>query len=202
MGPPLIEMFAAELCSDYALAGAWEDAHTYAQRVLESRTNTIVLSTKLALWYEIETLVRAGELERAILDVARFGERIGNSHRYRIPYLRSLAVLAKSRGDNDEAIERLQEAATLSEEMGLPDELWLIQSALGDLYLEQGHKEQAHAAFKQVATIVRKLSDTMGSDEQRINFLASPMVQRVFEHTSIQAVTGGPDEMAQRADLH
>ncbi len=130
MGPPLIEMFAAELCSDYALAGAWEEAYICAQRVLESRTDTIVLSTKLALWYEIEALVRAGELERATEDVERFGERIGSSRRYRIPYLRALAVLAKSRGEFKEATQHLQEAARLSEEIGLPGELWPIQGIL------------------------------------------------------------------------
>ena len=181
MGPPLIEMFAAELCSDYALAGAWEEAYTHAQRVLESRTDTIVLSTRLTLWYEIEALVRAGEIERATEDVQRFGERIGNSRRYRIPYLRALAVLAKSRGEIDEAAQHLQEAATLSEEIGLPGELWPIQGALGDLYLMQGDKEQARSAFKQATTIVRKLADTIGSDEQRANFLASPLVQRVLD---------------------
>jgi hypothetical protein len=73
----------------------------------------------------------------------------------------------------------LQEAATLAEEIGLPGELWPIQAALGDLYLTQGDKEQAHAAFKQAATIVRKLADTLGSDEQKANFLASPLVRRV-----------------------
>lgn len=120
MGPPLIEMFAAELCSDYALAGAWEEAHAYAQRVIESRTDTIVLSTKLVMWYEIEALVRAGEMERATEDVRCFGERIGSSRRYRIPYLRALAVLAQYRGEIGVAIGRLHEAALLAEEIGLP----------------------------------------------------------------------------------
>lgn len=181
MGPPLIEMFAAELCSDYALAGAWEEAYTYAQRVLESRTDTIVLSTKLALWYEIEALVQAGETERATGDVERFGERIGTSRRYRIPYQRALAVLAKSRGEIEAAIGHLQEAAMLAEEIGLPGELWPIQGVLGDLYLMQGETEQAHAAFKQAAAIVGELADALGSDEQKANFLASPLVQRLLE---------------------
>lgn len=182
MGPPLIEMFAAELCSDYSLAGAWEKAHAYAQRVLESRTDTIVLSTKLALWYEIEALVRAGEMEHATEEVQRFGERIGTSRRYRIPYLRALAVLAKSRGQIDEATQHLQGAAALAEEIGLPGELWPIQDALGDLYLTLGETEQAHAAFKWAATIVQKLADALASDEQRANFLESPLVQRVLDN--------------------
>jgi len=90
-------------------------------------------------------------------------------------------VLSQYRGEIDEAIKHLQEAAALAEEIGLPGELWLIQDALGDVYLTRGDKEQAHAAFKQAANIVRKLADALGSDEQRANFLASPLVQRVLE---------------------
>ena len=125
--------------------------------------------------------MRAGEMERATEDVQRFGECIGSSRRYRIPYLRALAGMAKARGEIDGAIQHLQEAATLSEEIGLPGELWPIQAALGDLYLIQGDKEQAQAAFKRATAIVRKLDDTIGSDEQRANFLASPLIQRVFD---------------------
>jgi tetratricopeptide (TPR) repeat protein len=179
MGPPLIEMFAAEVCSYYALAGAWEKAHAYAQRVLELRTDTIVLSTKLALWYETEALVRAGEMERATEDVERFGERIGSSRRYRIPYLRALAVRAQCRVEIDVATRHLQEAATLAEEIGLPGELWSIQAALADLYLLPGDTQQADSALKQAATLVQKLADNIENDEQKANFLASPLVRRV-----------------------
>ena len=63
----------------------------------------------------------------------------------------------------------------------MPGELWPIEAALGDLFLAQGQTEQAHAAFKQAATIVQKLADALGNDEQKANFLASPLVQRVVE---------------------
>ena len=120
-------------------------------------------------------------MERASEDVQRYGERVRDSRRYSIPYLRALAVLDQHSGKINRAIEHLREAATLAEETGLPGELWLIQAALEDLYLTQGDKEQACAAFKQAATIVRKLADAIGSDEQRADFLASPLVERLFE---------------------
>ncbi|HEY6409889.1 MAG TPA: tetratricopeptide repeat protein [Ktedonobacteraceae bacterium] len=177
----LTEVVAAELCADCAIAGDWEEAYNHALQALKDRTDTFFTSTKLNLWYETEVLVRAGEMERAGEDVRRYGECIGNSRRYRISYLRALAVLAQYRDEFEQAIGHLQKAVNLAEEIGLPGELWLIRAALGDLYLIQGDKEQAHAAFKQAATIARKLADTIGSDEQRANFLASPLVQRLLE---------------------
>ena len=120
--------------------------------------------------------MRAGEIERVTEDVRRFGACIGTSRRYRIPYLRALAVLAQFHGEIEQPTQYLQEAARLAEEIGLPGELWSIQAALGEIYLAQGDQEQAHGAFKQAATIVRKLADALGTEEQRAHFFSSPEV--------------------------
>jgi tetratricopeptide (TPR) repeat protein len=177
---PFIEMIATELCTDYALQGAWEEARAYAQKVLSARSDVFLFSTQLTLWYRTEALVRADEIERAHEDVEHFGTLIGHSRRYRIPYLRALAVLAESRGDIAQAIAHLKQAAMLSEAIGLPGELWSIQAALGELYLLQGQTDQAHAAFKRAGAIAQKLADALASDEQRANFLSSSPVRRVL----------------------
>ena len=64
-------------------------------------------TTQLTLWHLTETLVRAHEMERATEDVQYFGERLGGSRRYRIPYLRALAVLAQYHGEFASAVEHL-----------------------------------------------------------------------------------------------
>ncbi len=179
--PSSTEAVAAELCADCAMAGEWEEAHAHALQALTARTDTFLHLTKLTLWCQTEAFVRAGEIERATEDVRRFGACIGNSRRYRIPYLRALAVLAKFQGEIHQPTQYLQEAARLSEEIGLPGELWSIQAARGKIYLAQGDQEQAHGAFKQAATIVRKLADALGNQEQRANFLSSPDVRHVLE---------------------
>jgi tetratricopeptide (TPR) repeat protein len=140
-----------------------------------------LLSTRLAHWYEIEALVRAGDIEWAARDAQYFGERIGTSQRYRIPYLRALAVPAQAHGEIDRALEYLHEAAQLSEDIGLPSEVWSIRVALGELYLNQGDTQQAHENFMQAATIVHSLADALGDEKQRITFLASPFVETVLE---------------------
>jgi DNA-binding SARP family transcriptional activator/predicted ATPase len=178
--PALMQMVPAELCADCALLGSWEDAHRYALQALATDAYYILLSTRLAHWYETEALVGAGDMELATRDVRYFGERIGTSKRYRIPYLRALAVLAQDRSEIAQAIEHLQEAGQLSEEIGLPGELWPIRAALGELYLKQGDTRKAHENFAQAATIVRTLTDALGNEQQRIKFLASPLVEVVL----------------------
>jgi hypothetical protein len=51
-----------------------------------------------------------------------------------VGYLRSLAVLAEAEGDTKPAITYLQEAFTLTGEMGLPGERGQILAKLGELY--------------------------------------------------------------------
>jgi tetratricopeptide (TPR) repeat protein len=179
--PGLMQMVPAELCADCALIGSWEDAHMHALQALATDEYYILLSTRLAHWYETEALVRAGEVERATRDVEYFGERIGGSRRYRIPYLRALAVLNLHRGEINQAIEHLQEAGRLSEEIDLPGELWSIRAALGGLYLKLGDKQQAHDNFVQAATIVRVLADALRDEKHRFGFLGSALVQQVLE---------------------
>jgi hypothetical protein len=140
-----------------------------------------MLSTRLAHWYGTEALVRAGESERAARDAAYFGERISSSRRYRIPYLRALAVLAHYRGEGERAIEHLQEAGRLAQEIDLPGELWSIRAALAEWYLKQGDKQQAQNNFIEAATMVHMLADAPENEEHRVGFLASPLVQRVLE---------------------
>jgi tetratricopeptide (TPR) repeat protein len=184
--PPVIEMMAVELCADCALAGAsgeerWEEALAYAEQALSIRSGTFIFSTKLLFWCQTEALLRAGEIERATEEVQHYGELIANSKRYRIPYLRALAVLAQYRNEIDAALARLQEAEKLAEGIGLPGELWSIQAALGDLYLMHGETEQAHSVFKQAATIIQQLANNIGNDEQKANFLTSPLILHVLE---------------------
>jgi hypothetical protein len=76
-----------------------------------------------------------------------------------------------------EPIKHLQEAAQLAEEIALPGERWLIQAVLGELYLKQDEIEQAICGFGQAAAIVLKEAETLGDDEGRANFLASPLVR-------------------------
>jgi tetratricopeptide (TPR) repeat protein len=179
-----IEMTAAELCVDYALSDRWGEAHAYAVQAVDNRLHSPFLYMGLTRWYETEALVRAGEVERAVEDVQRFETYFGKSRRHRIPYLRSLAVLAQYRNEIEQAIEHLQEAAALAEEIGLPGELWLIWAALGDLYRKQNEDAQAFHAYKEAARLVSTLVSTIREDERRKTYLSSPLIEQVLRAAS------------------
>ncbi|GAC1348967.1 MAG: hypothetical protein NVSMB27_18650 [Ktedonobacteraceae bacterium] len=177
----LIELYAAELCADCALAENWESAHTYALKALDHRGNDLYLFKGLIHWYQTEALLKAGDIARALEDVQHFGMRIGGSRRHRIPYLRSLAVLAKYQGEIEMAMGHMHEAVLLSEEMGLPGESWSIEAALGDLHQSRGEKSHAQAAFARAAEIVRALANNIQDEQQRVIFLSAQQVRHVLE---------------------
>jgi tetratricopeptide (TPR) repeat protein len=181
---PLIEIVSAELCTDCALAGAWSEAYRHALRVLKGRTYTVMYSTQFTPWYMVETLVRAGEVEHAREEVDGYGEHLGSSLRYRIPYLRALTVLAESQGEIEQATRHLQEAAQLAEEIGLPGELWSIQAALGEVYQQHGDENQASQAFARAAQIVESLAGKIEDERQRATFLLAQPVQHIFQRTA------------------
>jgi hypothetical protein len=129
--------------------------------------------------YETEALLRGGDEGLAREDVWRFGEQVGENGRYRIPYLRSLAVL--SRWEDETAIECLLEAKALAEEIGLPGELWQIQAEIGELRAERGETKEAQQAFLKAAEIAQSLAQKITDPNLREGFLSASQVQRVLE---------------------
>jgi len=179
--PLIIEIIAAEICADCALAGNWDEAYAYAVRVLADRTYAVARSTQLTLWLQTEALIRAGEIDRATADVQGYGLRLGHSRRYRIPYLRAQALLDQYRSEIASATEHLQEAAQLAEEIGLPGELWPIYVHIGMVYQDAGDADQAHRAFARAAALVHALANSIEDVQRRGNFLVAPHVRYVLE---------------------
>jgi tetratricopeptide (TPR) repeat protein len=177
---PLMEMLAVELCADCVLASEWAEAQSYATQALSYRSNSTFLHVGLTRWYETEILVRTGYNERATIDVEQFEHLSDQSLRYRIPYLRVLAVLALWRGEFEQTDLYLQKAGELAEEIGLPGELWSIEATRGELFLAQGNEAGAHAAFEHASEIIYTLADRMRTGHVRAKFLAAPVVQRVM----------------------
>ena len=134
--PFLIEWAAAQACADESVAGNWSQAYAHAEQVLAIRAvdPTLKAFAALTLWHETEALVQAGEIERATADVERHGKHLTWTlhHRYRLPYLRALAALARYDKRELAALAYLREAVALAEAIGLPGELWQLYIALGE----------------------------------------------------------------------
>jgi hypothetical protein len=122
-------------------------------------------------------------------DVRRWGELVGHIPRYRLPHLRSLAVLAEFDGDPKSAIDYLEEALTLTETMGLPTEQWPILVKLGALY--QAISEEAHtqSALGLAGEIIQALAKQLQDETLRAGFLSSDTVQAILIEKTIKSRT-------------
>src|SRR5712691_1094006 len=186
---PLRVSALSQLCMHYVLANQWEAAYRYALKAITVRKSSDVASPVLDFYrqYETEALLRGGDERQARAEVQRLGECLGNYRRFRISYLRSLAVLAAWDGQPEQAIGHLTEAAQLAADLGLPAERWQIQAALARLYETVGKPTQAQTAFGEAATIIGELAEGIGDEARRSNFLAGPHIQPVLQQAQREA---------------
>jgi tetratricopeptide (TPR) repeat protein len=186
---PLRVPALSRLCMHYALAGEWEAAHSYAVKAMTVRKSSDVALLVLDFYrqYETEALLRGGDERQARAEVQRLGERLGNYRRFRISYLRSLAVLAAWDGQSEQAIGHLNEAAQVAVDISLPGEQWQIQAMLGRVYEAGGLPTQAQTAFGEAATIIRGLAEGIWDEARRSHFLAGPQIQPVLQQAQRQA---------------
>ena len=131
--------------------------------------------------YETEALLRAGDEHQARAEVQRLGEVLGSNQRFRIPYLRSTALLTAWDGQREQAIDHLLAAAQIAADLGLPGEQWQIQAALGREYEEEGEPAQARTAFGEAAAIIQGLAEGIRDEARRQHFLAAAQIQQVMQ---------------------
>lgn len=109
-------------------------------------------------WPETEALLRAGDIELAREDVRRWGELVGGVPRFRVGYLRSLALLA------------LYSPLPGGEGSGVRAAL---AQQVGELYQGLGEEDRAHEAFKQGAEIAQTLAAGIDDEGLRVEFLTT-----------------------------
>ena len=177
------------LCMSAALAGRWEEAYSYALKAIALRKSYDVPLIGLDFYrqYETEALLHAGDESQARAEMQCLGECLGSNQRFRIPYLRSLAVLAAWEGQREQAIEHLCAAAQVAADLSLPAEQWQIQAVLGTLYEAGEQLAQARTAFGEAARIIQRLAEEIGDEALRTHFLAAPQIQQVMQQAPGEA---------------
>ena len=180
---PFVKRTVGELCADRALAGQWQEACTHALKAFAVRDHSIMYGG-LVRCYVVEALLRGGKIEQAREEVRRFGELTHNKWRYRIPYLRAQALLARWDQEIDQAIAHLEAACNLARQLDLPGELWQMLAALGELYQLSTNAHQAWKACAEAARIIQSLADRMGNEQQRTTFLSAQQVRAVLEQNA------------------
>ncbi len=198
---PLRVPALSQLCMNCAQAGEWEAAYRYAMKATAIRKSHDVALIALDFYrhYETEALLRGGDEKRAREEVQRLGEGLGSNRRFRLPYLRSLATLAAWKGQSEQAIGYLREAAGLAADLGLPVERWQIQAALGTLYEARGERARARTAFAEAARIIQGLAEGIRDESLRRRFLAGAQVHQVMQHARGNANPVPNDYAAQSA---
>ena len=173
----------SQLCMNRAQAGEWEAACRYARKAIALRKSAEVglIAQDFYGAYETEALLRGGEETQARAEVQRLGKRLGSYRRFRIPYLRSRAVLAAWDGHREQAIEDLREAAQIAAEIGVPAEGWQIQAMLGNVYEGMGLPAQALTAWAEAASIIGGLAESIEDEALRMRFLAAPHIRQVLQ---------------------
>jgi DNA-binding SARP family transcriptional activator/tetratricopeptide (TPR) repeat protein len=183
LGPRYVRISSIRLCAVAALSEDWEEAYAHALEAHEGRTSLDPLDS-LYLHHEVEALLRGGDERSAREDVRRFAEGAEVNERDRVAYLRSLALLSEFEGDTKRAIEHLHEAWALAQKIGLPKELWQIQSRIGNLYEQRGEDGEAREAFSGASQTLRTLAGQIGDEELKEGFLSARQVRRVLGHTT------------------
>ena len=135
------------------------------------------------LHHVVEALLRGGDERSAREEVGRFAERAEANERARIAYLRSLAVLSEFEGDTEKGYRAPPRSTRLAQKIGVPGELWQIQSRLGDLHERRGEEREAQKAYSLAAQTLRELAQKIENEELREGFLSAPQVRRVLGHT-------------------
>ena len=192
----------SRLCMHCAVAGEWEQAHTYAVQAIALRKSfeRALILLDFSHTYEMEALLRAGDERQVREAVRRLEERLGSNRRFRIPYLRSSAILAAWEGEREQAISHLREAAGLAAEIGLPGEQWQIQAALGSVYEAGGESAQSHKAYREAAKIIQGLAEGIKDETLRSRFLAGPQIYPVLQHVQ-RLATSLPDDHTEPSGL-
>jgi tetratricopeptide (TPR) repeat protein len=190
----------SQLCMNYGVTGEWEAAYHYAMQAIaiRKRSERALNMLDFSRQYETEALLRAGDERQVREEVRRLEERLGSNRRFRIPSLRSLAILAAWAGEGERAIGHLREAAQLAAEIGLPGEQWQIQAALGSVYETAGEQAQAHSAFGEAARIIQKLAEGIMDETLRVRFLTGPQIHPVLQHAQ-RLATSIPDDHTEPA---
>lgn len=142
----VLPFLAVHLCADQVLLGDWPAAFRYAQQALSLKDLSWLfawLNAGFSYWYVVAALLHEGDIKQGREIAANFGQIAGDNPRYQIPHLRCMALLGEWMDDKAQAVMYLEEALTLTEQIGLPGERRSILARLAELYSDETRAAEA-----------------------------------------------------------
>jgi tetratricopeptide (TPR) repeat protein len=167
-------------CVNLALAGDWTGAFDSALQAVSLRETlqARLLPLDFSRHYEIEALVRGGNLVLAREDVHRLEEHLrtdGSDRRYWLVYHRMQAVLARGEGEIEATRRHLAEALTLARGIGPPGEEWQILVELAATCQQEGALAEAHEANTRARAVIATLAEAIKDQQLRDRFQAAAL---------------------------
>jgi tetratricopeptide (TPR) repeat protein len=178
---PFSELISAELCADYFLLDNQTAAQVHAHQAIEQRAYHSLPLVISPHWLETKTLLLGGEAGLARSDATAWGELTRHVPRFRLVYLRSLAVLARREGDLSGAMASLEEALALASEMDLPGQCWQVLADLAELHESIGEEAQARQKFTQAVEILEALAGKFSDSDLKAGFLSAERIEGVIK---------------------
>ncbi|GAC1696089.1 MAG: hypothetical protein PVS3B3_20960 [Ktedonobacteraceae bacterium] len=182
--PSYTAIVASVLCADCVLVVQWAEAQRYAQQAATVAGDHGLFYAEIPHWCVTEALLRGGNAAKAQEYLGRLNAHNGDGLRDHVPYLRASAELARWQGHREQARSHLEEARVLAEEIGLAEERWQIQVALGDLDQSRGEQALAGQAYAQAVSVVQDLAEKIEDEVLRTRFLTAPQVRHVLEQAA------------------
>ncbi len=182
--PSYTAIVTSVLCADSVLVGEWADAQRYARQVATIAGDHGWLYAEIPHWCVMAALLHGGDAAMAQQHLGRLDAHRGDGQRDRVQYLQAYAELAQWEGHQEQARSHLEEARGLAEEIGLAEERWQIQVAIGDLNQSRGEPKLAGQAYAQAVSVVQELAEKIEDETLRTRFLTAPRVRHVLEQAA------------------
>ncbi len=182
--PSYTAIATSVLCADCVLVGEWADAQRYARQAATIAGDYGWLYAEIPHWCVMEALLRGGDAVMAQQHLGRLDAQQGDGQRDRVQYLQACAELAQWEGHQEQTRSHLEEARNLAEEIGLAEERWQIQVALGDLDQSRGEQALAGQAYAQAVSVVQELAEKIEDETLQTRFLTAPRVRHVLEQAA------------------
>ncbi len=165
--------FESALCAACFMLGDYTQALEYAQKAIANRDyRTLPRVESCDHWhFETMTLLQTGELDLARAEIQARAPHVEKWHRYRLPHLRSEAVLESFEGRHDTALEKLQQALAIAREIGIPPQIWEIEANIAHLLERQGDTENAALARSRAVAVRDSLAANIPDETMRQTYL-------------------------------
>ena len=163
------------ICAAHTFLGHWDDAADWAKRAQAAREQHFMNEPPRCYYWHLEThallrTVEIGQIRTEMKAREAFAQQELH-HRYRVPHLRSQAVLEHHEGRCQDAISSLTLSLEIATEIGLRTECWQLESDIAHIHDQMGNHKEATSARSRATQIRDMIASWITEDAMRQTYL-------------------------------